>query len=507
MNTKLRPSAIAAAALIALAVTSTKAHGQDRSDAKAAGSPAAKSAAADKALKEALAVLEAAEGDTMIRARLWCEVAAFHRTRGDRAGAVEALGKSRKVAESTGQPAISEWRQIGAEYARLGDAKAVLDLAAGVPTMMENWRGNPRETVLQEAARAAAEAGQIKPAEEVAAALPDGPGRKAVEAAIAREAMIHQAAAGDAAGAIKIAVKLPNTAATVFALVGQPILNLAYDDNTRHPDGIAPAQLIAGDKAGATQSTQSALALLPEVEEARRPVAALAVVRMLARLDDLPAARKAMAHIPPADPKADPAGAGRRWVIELLANGYLAAAEVRAGRDEAAAALAEDFSKPGEKAYVLHFAALAQARAGRKTESAATFARAIELVTKNPDPDGGGTSLHNIASAQAAARDFAGAAKTVGLLPDGSIAWSNLATYQAEAGEFAAARKTAVDHLADSPWWSARTLDFVADRQARAGQEAAAREWIGQLNDPLARAHALFGLAKGLALDERPPKK
>ena len=30
------------------------------------------------------------------------------------------------------------------------------------------------------------------------------------------------------------------------------------------------------------------------------------------------------------------------------------------------------------------------------------------------------------------------------------------------------------------------------------------REWIGKLDDPLVRAHALFGLAKGLAPE---PKK
>jgi tetratricopeptide (TPR) repeat protein len=493
MNTPLRGSAIAI--LIALA-TIAEVRGQDTA-----------SAAGDKALKEALAALDEASGDTMIRARLWCDVAALRRERGDRAGAVEALGKARSVAESDGQPPIGEWRQIGQELARLGDAKAALELAAAVPTMLENWRGNPRETVLQEAARAAAEAGHIKAAEEIAAVLPDDPARKGVREEIAREAMIRRADGGDSAGAIQVAVKLPTAAETVFALVGRPVLNLAFDDNTHRADGIAPAQLMAGDKPGATKTALSALALLPEVAEARRSSAALAVVRMLSRLDDVAAARKALAEIRPADPKAEVPAQFRR-APELKAKGYLAAAAVRAGRDEAALQLARDFDQPGEKAYILHFTALAQARAGRKAESQTTFAKAVDLVTKAPDPDEGGTTLHNIASAQSAAGDHAGAARTIALQPGGgTIAWVNLATFQAQAGDFAAARKIAADHLTDSRWWSARTLEFVAERQARAGQAAAVREWIGQLDDGLVKAHALFGLARGLYPETAAKKK
>jgi hypothetical protein len=285
-------------------------------------------------------------------------------------------------------------------------------------------------------------------------------------------------------------------------------LNLSFDDAIRRSDGIAPAQLVAGDKPGAAKTALSALAILPEVAEARRAQAALALVRMLAGLDDVAAARKALAQMPAADPKAEAPAAQFRRAPELKAKGYLAAAEVRAGHDEAALALAKDFDLPGERAYVLHFAALAQARAGRKAESAVSFAKAVDLVTKAPDPDGGGTTLHNIASAQAAAGDHAGAAKTIALQPGGgTIAWVNLATFQAQAGDFAAARKTAADHLTDSRWWSARTLEFVAERQARAGHATAARGWIGQLDDGLVKAHALFGLAKGLYPEPAAKKK
>ncbi|HKB06195.1 MAG TPA: hypothetical protein VKD90_28630 [Gemmataceae bacterium] len=462
--------------------------------------PARLSPAAETALREAVAALDEAGGDTLTRTRLWCEIATFRRIRGDRDGAVAALAKARDVAESGRRPPIDEWRDIGPQYARLGDAKAVLDLAERVPTQRDDYRGNPRELVLQEAARAAADAGHIKPAEQIAEALPDTPTRKFLRDAIGRQALIHRAANGDAAGAIRDATRLPNAADTVLALVGQVFLNLAYDD-VGSTDGIAHAQLAAGDREGAAKTAGSALALLAEVDAARRAVAALAVVRMLARLDDLPAARKALAQMPPADPKADPRAAGLRRTAELIAKGFLAAAEVRAGRDDAAVALAGDFTRPGEQAYVLHFVALAQARAGRKEASAANFAKSIDLVTRAPASDRTGTSLHNIASAQAAAGDFAGAAKTAALNPSGALAWANLASYQASAGDFAGALKAAEDHLADNSFWSSQVMRAVAEAQARAGREAAAREGIGKLTDPLVRAHALFGLARGLAPD------
>jgi tetratricopeptide (TPR) repeat protein len=453
-------------------------------------------AASDKALQEAIAALEEVRDDALTRTRLWCDIAEFRRTHGDRDGAVAALDKAKAVAElGQEQPPVEEWRRIGQGYARLGDAKAVLGLADRLPPKVENRRDNPQLTLLQEGARSAAEAGQIKAAEQIAEALPDGPVRKSLREAIARQALIHQAAGGDAAGAIKAATKLPTAADTVFAFVGRPILGLAFDDDDRRPDGIAPAQLAAGDHEGAAKTARSALALLKEVDAGRRAAAVTAVVRMLARLDDVAGARQAMGELPAPDAKAG----DRRSITELLARGYLAAAEVRAGHDDAALALAKDLPRAGDKAYVLHFTALAQARAGRKEASAATFAKAVELVTKTPDADGGGTTLHNIASAQAAAGDFAGAAKTAALQEGGTIAWANLAHYQVRAGDFDGARKAATDHLADSSFWSAAVLEAVAEGQARAGQGPAVRQWIAKLDDPLIRAHALFGLAKGLA--------
>jgi len=71
-------------------------------------------------------------------------------------------------------------------------------------------------------------------------------------------------------------------------------------------------------------------------------------------------------------------------VIELKAKGCIAAAEVRAGRDEAALALVRDFENPRQQAYILQIAALAQARAGRKDASKANFNRAVNLVTGDP---------------------------------------------------------------------------------------------------------------------------
>jgi Flp pilus assembly protein TadD len=97
-------------------------------------------------------------------------------------------------------------------------------------------------------------------------------------------------------------------------------------------------------------------------------------------------------------------------------------AMVRAGQDDAALALAKDLEQPGQKAYVFHWVALAQARAGRKDAAKVNFDKAIELAANKGT---GGTSLHNIASAQALAGDFPAALKTAA--GAGSLAWANVA--------------------------------------------------------------------------------
>jgi tetratricopeptide (TPR) repeat protein len=463
--------------------------------------PPADNGPSDQALRQAVRVVDGIETNRNTRelSRLWCEIADLRRKLGDRNGARDALELARRVAEKSEQPPIEEWRQIGQAYGRLGDAKAVSDLAAAIPVQLENRLDNPRETVIQESALEAARAGHTQEAEKIADALTDDKTKEWVMATIRQRAIVHRAKTGDVAGALRAVEGLPSTQAKIAALVGcgWDVLSLGFDDLNAFPDeeSIASVQLAAGDKKGAKETALKALALLPSARASAWDV--VRVVRFLARIDDLPSARQALAQFPAADPKEqNPQQLRRRVVMELKAKGYLAAAEVRAGRDEVALAMAGDFPEPDDQAYILHFAALAQARAGRKEAAKVNFAKAIELVAKGT---GQSTTLHNIASAQALAGDFVGAAKTTEKQGQGSVTWGNIVYAHLEAGDFATAKKTAVDHIANqSSWLYPTECKFIAKHQAQAGQVAAVKEWAENKEDQLLKAHILVGLAEGL---------
>ncbi|HET6572977.1 MAG TPA: sigma-70 family RNA polymerase sigma factor [Fimbriiglobus sp.] len=463
--------------------------------------PAADNRPAKEALQQAAKVLDEVERESMARTRLWCVVAELYSKLGDPIAARDALDKARAAAAEMKADQYTEWRDIGQGYGRLGDVKTVTDLAAAVPAAAIR-DGYPRDTILQESAWAAAAAGHARAADQIADALPDGDRKTWAKAAARRLAIAHRARTGDAAGAVRAAGELPTNAEKVHALVGVDVLNLSYDNSpARWEDGIAFALLEAGNRTGAKAAALKALALLPDVEKDRRGAAAAAVVRVLARLDDVPAVRKALAHVPAGpDPKLV-----KQWPDvtgwDLNAKAYLAAAEVRAGRDETAKALALDFKRPREQAHVLQFVALAQARKGRKDEAKTTFARAIELATAKPGSPG--VTLNNIATAQALAGDFEGAAKTAE--KTGVHAWVNLAYFRAKTGDYDGARNLVVrqrDKI--GRWWHAKVWQFVAKTQAKAGKTDDVRAWIKEEGDSLLKAHALVGLAEGLFREDRP---
>jgi hypothetical protein len=448
-----------------------------------------------EALRAAVAVLDNVNGNTKERSQLWCAVADLRRKLKDRQGAADALALARRVAETSKEFRIEEWgRQIGKAYGRLGDAKAVIDLAASIPRAARNQNVDFRDIVLLESAKAACDAGQIREAEKIADELTNERTKTAIKAQIQRQALIHRAKAGDVAGAIRAAGELPTAQDKVFALVGQDVLNLTYDD--RPPsweEGIAWVQLAAGDKAGAKVSALKALALLSDAQENRRSSAPLTVVQILASMDDIPSAQKAMPLITAMDPKA--VGQKVDRLLELKATGYLAAAEVRAGQDDLALARARDFPAPGQQAYLFQVVALAQSRAGRKEAAAVNFERAIKLVAANPKDKG--TSLHNLASAQALAGDFAAAAKTAEQYKL-EHAWQNLVAIQAKAGDYLGARKTAETHIQKGSSGYPSMCQLIARTQARAGQVTTVKEWVEKEEERLLKAYLLVGLAEGL---------
>ncbi|MBP3954578.1 hypothetical protein J8F10_04680 [Gemmata sp. G18] len=462
--------------------------------ATAAPVPPADNRASEEALKQAVEVLNKAGGDANTRVDLWCGVAQLRQRLGDRSGALEALREARTISDKRPRAAVESWVRFATVLGRFGEAKAVLDLAATVPEKMEKRRDNPRNTVLQEAATAAAHAGHTRAAEQITEALTDAAARERLRETIRRSVIVARLKAGDATAALNALEELTSAEEKVFALVGRPMPGIGYDD-IGETDGIASARLQAGDKDGAKDAALKALALLPDVDKPRRTVTALAVVRVLARLDDVPGAKKALAHIPAADPARVGKDEDRgRATQELLAKGFVAAAEVRTGGD--AKDIVKDVSSRGDRAYLLHHIALAQARVGRKDEAKTSFALALEHAAA--DPEGRGTP-HNIASAQALAGDVDGAARTADQFRCSVVTWVNIAHAQIRAGNFDSAREIAGARIArESASWYATILRNVAREQAGAGRAAAVREWAGKLDDELLRVQALLGLAEGL---------
>jgi hypothetical protein len=476
-------------------------------------------ATAKEALREAAAVLSAAKLDGLSAVRLWCQLAGLGHRLGGNNDAGSFMLKAKEAA-ATLSPMIRHeaYRDIAKAYGRIGNAKLVIKLAANVdpterpvPANFPLALPNPRDSLLQEAAREAAQAGQSQTALQIADAISAAKLQTLVKAAIGQGVLFDEVRAGAAARALAAVDALPTAKEKALLLVGAATGGVALPPDYNHgpayySDSIAAAQLANGNKAGATQTALNALALLPSVEDDARARIAASVVRILAGSDDLPPARKALALIPKAGAGTGPAKKPKFAVApksELLAKGYIAAAEVRAGRDDAALALVKDFDQPGAQAYILQVTALAQARAKRKDASKANFQRAVELVTSSPKAKVGGTSLISIAQAQALAGDIGSAVRLAQeeTLNTG-LTLSNISYVQAESGDFAGAKKTAALLLDDRNVSSyARACKGIARLQAEAGEAAAVRAWAAMEDDALTKATILVGMAEGLARD------
>jgi hypothetical protein len=113
----------------------------------------------------------------------------------------------------------------------------------------------------------------------------------------------------------------------------------------------------------------------------------------------------------------------------------------------------------------------------------------------------------NLATVRAGAGDHEGALQTAETyIPKYTLGHANIAHLQAKAGDFKGALKIA-EKLKDSDWWKLNILQVTAKLQAERGGAKAAREWIGRLDSPLARAYALMGAAEGIVPATRPPGK
>jgi tetratricopeptide (TPR) repeat protein len=460
-----------------------------------------------EALAQTVLAIEKAKGQTEDIVRVWCEVAALRHKLGDRNGASDALLKARLVADAEKRPYTQALlgRQIASWYAIFGDAKTVLKLAKAAPEQTPNKRDNPREMLLTGAAISAAHSGQAKLAEELAAALPTDATRVRVAEINRREAIIRRAKGGDVPGAIRAIGELSGAEERVYLLAGRQTDGFGFEDTLDRMDGIAPLQILAGDKVGANETARKALALLPEVTAGRRPNAALACVRLLLQLDDVPSAHKALAHARTENPKA--AGKVVNGIpTELMATGYVVAAEIRAGREAATIALTKKFTRPEDQAHLLFVTAVAKARAGQLDTSATDFTRAVELAQKIPDDEARtrNTLLWYIANARAEVGDYEGAAKIAERAEDSMLMWSDIAHYQTVKGDFDRAWATIYTRLQDPNRPPSREVREVARMQAKAGGAEIVRARAAGEKNELLRAYILLGLAGGLFQEPRP---
>jgi len=126
----------------------------------------------------------------------------------------------------------------------------------------------------------------------------------------------------------------------------------------------------------------------------------------------------------------------------------------------------------------------------------------------------------NLATVRAEAGNYKGALQTAETyFPENTLGYANIAFAHVKAGDFTGALELA-EKMKNRPpwggrrrppqgpdWWQLRILQAIAEYQARRGDAKAAREWIGRLDSPLARAYALLGDAEGILPATTPPGK
>ncbi|WP_020474945.1 hypothetical protein [Zavarzinella formosa] len=438
-----------------------------------------------EALRQAAEFLETADIDPDELAGLWCKVAELRHRIGDRRGAIKAIERACEIVEGVGG-GPREWRPMLLACARMGETDKALELAGHFP---EDGNNVPEERgfMLWRAVREAARAGRFRVAEEIADRNEHEDFWLISWQEIRSLEIVARFKKGDTEAAIRMAMALPTAWGKLWALVGTPTDQPA-DDITELDDSIADMQLLANDKAGARRSAMTALALIPDLGPGEKPSAVVAVIRILCLLDDIREARKVMVRYLDARPRKE-----NYWNDELLARSHLAAAEVRAGRDEAALAFLKDFDRPEDQAFLLQVIALDQARAGRREVSTMNFARAIERAALADDRD---PYLSGIIEAQALAGDFDGATWTAQYFRCGLLL-EKIIFLQSKTGDFDGARM--IFHTIPSDrYWIGNILPQIARMQGAAGQPAAVREWAAKLDDPRRRAAVLIGLAEGL---------
>jgi tetratricopeptide (TPR) repeat protein len=223
--------------------------------------------------------------------------------------------------------------------------------------------------------------------------------------------------------------------------------------------------------------------LQEKIDKNARGGCAAAVARDLARLGDIDAALKEATNV--VNPNTH---------LKVIAE--IAMAQVLAEKEAAALETVAGLTADTERIFVLHQIGYAQAKAGNKAGAKESFRRAVELADKSESG-----LFYNVALAQAAAGDISGAVQTAENHDAPNELWSRIALRQLRFGDYSGARQTLEKHEWGGLGQTSAVLRMAAD-QARDGHEKEAREWMAKETDPLVRAHAFVGLAKGLCPED-----
>ena len=388
-----------------------------------------------------------ADHDGTVLTQAYYELADDQASLRDVAGAKATLMEASRAAGKSfsTRAAAFMYAKVAERRARIGDAAgAALDLAAAAD-VASGETGSSRDSALRYVAEGMASCGRFDAAEAVAAAIRT-PLDRSFDRSMAYEAIaVARAAAGDVAGARKVA-----------ALTNDP------RDQARAESRMARARLRAGDVAGAIAIADGI------TDPTERDFAYNAIATVQAAAGDVAAAKATAAKI--------------GWASE---------------RAEALAAVAVAQARAGDAPGAHETAAAAREAAADEDVSrdrAELFARIGTALGLASDAEGGKACF---AEARAAADKLDAKLTYDACVRSGLMA--KIVSAQAEVGDLDAARATmeAMDgtgYDADK----AEACRAIAAAEVRRGGLSTLVYWIAALPDPMCRADAYVGAAEAM---------
>ncbi|HEY7378290.1 MAG TPA: hypothetical protein VH542_06375 [Steroidobacteraceae bacterium] len=407
--------------------------------------------------------------DPYFRTEALVRIAALHASFGDMDGARAGLRTARTIAGAiNGAPSHDlALRDVGLQWARLGDVAAALDAANVIASR------DLRAQLLDAVIGVQISAGDFGAAKITAQGL---------TSAAATEQVLRRIAQAQARGD-----KIGDARATVAAI---------ENDGTR---AIAAADVAAAlSDVGNADSIDKALLIARDIHgKYERDAAYVYIALIQAHSGDVTGAIRTLERVKDAASRA----------LGLARLSSMRAAEHDSSHAETflARALADiDKARPSRaRTLALCEIAIAQITLGQKEDARARLREALEVESSTRDPKARGPGLEAIARLQARAGDIAGASSTAALVTDDTtraLLIHDIAAVQAESGDVTGARATA-EGLADArlqvpAWFGIIGVQTAAgDRAGARDSLQAVQEHARALEDPGYRSQSLAAVA------------